>query len=218
MKILVERRKKEVLRSNIGHLVGQDPGSNPFMTYYSPTRMICGSFGTQHDLDKFHLLQQKADKLASRRKKAVYREKRKLRLRQLKVTRKITNLGLDCTRKIVNYMCDNYQYIHASTYKISQMQIKRNSILNARTRRDQSAWQHYSYKSLLSDKMEYINGLIVDFKGEEYTTKQCDSCGHIQNVDGKLFRCVSCSYTVNRDVHGARGHVLKNCTDRYVWI
>ncbi|KAI8823371.1 uncharacterized protein EV422DRAFT_576950 [Fimicolochytrium jonesii] len=35
-----------------GHLAALDPGSNPFVNYYSPTRMQAGSFGTADDLNR----------------------------------------------------------------------------------------------------------------------------------------------------------------------
>ena len=55
--------KAELPQSSRNHLVSQDPGSNPFMTYYSPTRMECGTFGLQQDLDRFHHLKAKIDLL-----------------------------------------------------------------------------------------------------------------------------------------------------------
>ena len=221
MKIPVYLRKLEIPEENRGHLVSQDPGSNPFMTYYSPTRMICGSFGIQKDLDRLHELERRSDYIKSKRNVTTRKEKKKFRKSHLRLTRKITNLGLECARKVINYMINNYQYIHASIYEVSKMLQKKpkgKNRVNSTTRRDQSAWQHYSYKRLLSEKMELIKGLVVEFSDEAYTTKQCDSCGCIQNVNGKLFKCVKCCYTVNRDVHGARGHALKNCVGKYKWL
>src|SRR5687768_13866643 len=48
-----------------GHLVSLGPGSNPFMTYYSPTRIVARIFATVKDVSKFRNLQSNLDRLNS---------------------------------------------------------------------------------------------------------------------------------------------------------
>ncbi|KAI9101124.1 hypothetical protein DFS34DRAFT_676551 [Phlyctochytrium arcticum] len=59
-------RKQQVQPKAEGQLVSLDPGSNSFITYYLPTRMTTGSFGTSIDLQKtFRPKQDRLDQINS---------------------------------------------------------------------------------------------------------------------------------------------------------
>ncbi|KAI9101014.1 hypothetical protein DFS34DRAFT_591932 [Phlyctochytrium arcticum] len=59
-------QKKEVSPQAQGHSVALDPGSNPYVTYYSPIAMVVGSFGTNVDLRKtFRPYQDQLDRITS---------------------------------------------------------------------------------------------------------------------------------------------------------
>ncbi len=231
-------KKQSVPARNIGHLVAQDPGSNPYMTYYSPTRMVTGSFGTTADvLSIFRTAQNKYDKLSSTLDKnnadadwLPVDKRRKLRLRRLRIQEKVRNRVQECINKITKYFTDNYQFIHGSIFEVARMVERRpDKLVNGvtvkgkrkvarRTCRDMLTWQHGPLKQAMKGKAELIEGLVVELRGEAYTTMTCGFCGQLNNVgSAKVYKCKRCRYQVHRDVGGARGHALKNCVGKYEW-
>ena len=217
--------KTAVKASNIGHLVAQDPGANPFMNYYSPTRLIAGSFGLKTDLARIHQKQSTYDRLTSRLNAGnahylQHGKRTKLLRRRLLLKEKVRNLSRECVNKTVLYFTSNYQYIHGSIFPVADM-VERNpgARIQSCTRRDLLTWRHGPYKTALKNKEEGILGLVVGLHDEAYTTKTCGRCGNRYNVGGsKLYHCPNCGYTVHRDVNGARNQALKNCVGRYQWV
>lgn len=220
-----------------GHLVSLDPGSNPFMTYYSPTRQSTGSFGTLPDVERFRGMQRAVDKLNSITDRnngtaawITERKRSSLRIRGIRIREKARNLAKDATAKVTDFLTSNFQYIHASPFELSRMCLRlddtimnstpRKRLIRKQTVRDLQGWLHYPFKETLKHKMEKIVGLVVEFASEAHTTKTCDSCGaEKENVGGaKKFTCDSCGHSVHRDVHGARNHALRNCVGRYLLI
>lgn len=220
-----------------GHLVATDPGSNPFMTYYSPTRGVAGSIGTETNVKRFREQQSKIDKLRSHidtlkdylvsnwdRPKAKKMEKLKKKAKNLH--RKCRDLAKDALQKTVNKLTSEYQYVHTSPFKVQSMVLKKtvkSNGLEARrkirkqTVRDIHGWLHYPFKQALLHKQNLVKGLKVEIISEYLTTKICDSCGAPNEKVGgnKHFKCDDCGHDVNRDVHGARNHCLRNCVERY---
>jgi len=226
---------KKPLNDNAkGHLVSLDPGSNPFMTYYSPTRQETGSFGTLPDVEKFRHMQKAVDSLNSVTDKnngtapwLPDKKRASLRMKGLRIREKANNLAKDAIAKITNFLAANFQFIHASHFEVSRMSLRvddtaanmapRRRLIRKQTVRDLQGWLHYPFKETLKHKMERVDGLVVEFASEAHTTKTCDSCGvEKENVGGaKKFTCDSCGHSVHRDVHGARNHALRNCVGRY---
>ncbi|KAI8593492.1 hypothetical protein BDZ88DRAFT_448459 [Geranomyces variabilis] len=170
-----------------GHLVSLDPGSNPFMTYYSPTYMETGSFGIQEDLNTLNLLQDKIDKvssaLATPTSLSKYR-RRRLRRRKLLCHERIKNRVRECSNKVTLFLTRRYQYIHASTFATEEMvprvQNAKRRKINNQTARDLLAWCHAPFKRALAMKVEEVRGLVVEFGTEEYTTMTCNHCECIE--------------------------------------
>ncbi len=231
-------KKQSVPARNVGHLVAQDPGSNPYMTYYSPTRMVTGSFGTTIDvLSIFRTAQDKCDKLSSlldpQNASADWLpvdKRRKLRLRRLRMQEKVRNRVQESINKITKYFTDNYQFIHGSIFEVARMverrpdkvvkgvTVKGKRKVARRTCRDMLTWRHGPLKQAMKSKAELIDGLVVELGGEAYTTMSCGFCGQLNNVgSAKVYKCKRCQYQVHRDVGGARNHALKNCVGKYEW-
>jgi transposase len=217
-----------------GHLVSLDPGSNPYMTYYSPTRMETGSFGTQKDVNEFRYLQKKIDRINSimepQNGNADYmllRIRRRLRLKTFAIYERSHNLAKDAIDKTINFLTTRFQYVHASEFDLARMvlretpgdEIRPPTRRNLRKQavRDLYGWLHYPFKVLLKKKMEVIENLVVELHSEAHTTCACDACGHPNYTVGgnKTFCCLRCPHVAHRDVHAARGHSLRNCVARY---
>ncbi len=238
MHIPIYKPIKPILKESEGHLVSLDPGSNPFMTYYSPTKHIVGSFGTLPDVERFRRMQKAVDRINSVTDKnngsAAWinsKKRKRMRMKGLRIRERANNLAKDAVAKVTNFLSTNFQYIHASPFELSRMCLRlddTNSTLNQppkrrrirkQTVRDLHGWLHYPFKETLKHKTTLLKGLVVEFHSEAHTTKTCDSCGDLNDVGAKkLFVCKSCNHTLHRDVHGARNHALRNCVGRYTLI
>ena len=163
-------------------------------------------------------------------------DKRKIRKKQRKIdklvrrgkmiNRKCHNLAMDTIHKIVNKVSEEYQYVHTSPFNVQNMVKKKNldssgherkRKIRRQTVRDIHGWLHYQFKQVLKHKENVTTGMKVEILSEYLTTKSCDNCGTIrENLGGnKIFKCYQCNHEVNRDVHGARNHALRNCVGRY---
>lgn len=235
------KSKKAQVSYAKSHLVAFDPGSNPFMTYYSPTRQVTGSYGTEKDVMIFRKHQGEIDKIKSvisTLKKELSKFDRK-KMRKIKrlirkgkyINRKAHNLAMDAIHKIVNKVSMEYQYVHTSPFNTKNM-MKKNQVsstgekrkrrIRKQTVRDLQGWLHYRFKQVLLHKEAMTTGMKVEILSEYLTTKSCDKCGELkENIGGnKIFKCsnIQCGHIVNRDVHGARNHALRNCVGRYTLI
>lgn len=70
---------------------------------------------------------------------------------------------------------------------------------------------HYTFSELLQSKCEEyrVEYARVD---ESYTSKTCGGCSALNETLGasKVFICSKCSFTIDRDVNGARNIMIKN--------
>lgn len=226
----------DIEESMKGHLVATDPGSNPFMTYYSPTKGKTGSYGTETNVQRFRKQQKQIDKIRSNvdlLKNELKTSKNRVKMRKLKkllrkgrnIHRKSRDLAKDAIQKVVNKLTSEYQYIHIPPFQVQSMVKKTkevNGVLKKRriakqTVRDIYGWLHYPFRKTLLHKQSHIRGLKVEILSEYLTTKSCDNCGELnENIGGmKHFTCEFCTHNVNRDVHGARNNCLRNCVERY---
>ena len=217
--------KTTVAPSNIGHLIAQDPGANPFMNYYSPTRCVTGSFGLDIDLHRIHRKQHTYDRLSSR----LYADngdyipssaRKKLLRRRLLLQEKVRNLSRECVNKTVLFFVNNHQYIHGSVFPVGDMVERQpGAPIRGRTRRDLLMWRHGPFKTALKNKEEQITAWVVRLDDEAYTPQTCGRCGNRYKVGGsKLYNCKACGYVVHRDINGARNQALKNCVGSYTWV
>jgi len=211
------------------------------MTYYSPTRKVTGSFGTEKDLSKFRNHQKTIDRIKSvisivQKEITGFDGERMRKIKRLirkgkHINRKCHNLAMDAIHKIVNKVSKEYQYVHTSPFNVQSMVKKqqetssgevRKRKIRRQTVRDIHGWLHYQFKQKLIQKESITTGMKVEILSEYLTTKSCDNCGELrENLGGeKVFNCLNfnCNHTVNRDVHGARNHVLRNCVGRYTLV
>ncbi|MCT7995118.1 transposase [Laspinema olomoucense] len=71
-------------------------------------------------------------------------------------------------------------------------------------------WAHYRFKLTLRHQAEITGTTVVDVT-EEYTSKTCTHCGHVDSKLGgsKMFRCPECGFTLSRDWNGDAWNLSK---------
>jgi putative transposase len=94
------------------------------------------------------------------------------------------------------------------------MVAKQERKIKSKTARAMLTWAHYRFKMTLKHQAE-ITGTTVLNVTEEFTSKTCTRCGHVQTRLGgsKVFHCPSCGLTLSRDWNGAFGIFLKALRD-----
>jgi putative transposase len=79
--------------------------------------------------------------------------------------------------------------------------------------RDMQALSHYKFKLRLKHLANVHNKCVIDCS-EKYTSVTCTNCGNLhQNLNAnKIYNCVKCQKTFDRDINAARNILIKNIT------
>jgi transposase len=94
-------------------------------------------------------------------------------------------------------------------FNTQRMTNRATRVFQNETARAMYTWSHYKYSQRMWSKAQVTADKNMVFSREPGTTRTCDACGHFQVVGAaKVFRCQSCRYEADRDVHGARGNLL----------
>ena len=81
--------------------------------------------------------------------------------------------------------------------------------IRSKTARSMLSWAHYRFRTRLEHKA-LACGKEVATVTEEYTSKTCGRCGHVNaKFSSKTFKCAACGVTMDRDANGARNIFLK---------
>jgi putative transposase len=183
-----------------------DPGERSFQTFYSPDG-ICGKIGGEEFNQKLNILDKKLDLLHGLSAKAASKRKRNIKKRMAKIRLTIRNLVQDLHWQTAAFLCDNFQNIFLPRFEVSKM--VKGSPLGSGVSRKLLQLSHgdFKQKMIYYAKTKHRNLYIV---GEEYSTKTCGSCGHIQVMEAKkTFDCEHCKARIDRDYNGARNICLK---------
>ena len=75
-------------------------------------------------------------------------------------------------------------------------------------------WSHFLFWQRLKSKAEEVRCQIYEVS-EHYTSKTCGHCGqvHWKLGSNKTFKCLDCSFELDRDYNGARNIFLMNVED-----
>ena len=94
------------------------------------------------------------------------------------------------------------------------MVTRRGRKISRKTVRQLLSWSHYAFRQRLITKAATLGRNII-VNGEEYTTKTCCKCGHINDKVGKkkTFKCPGCNFNIGRDVNGINA-LIKYLTER----
>ena len=181
--------------------VSLDPGVRTFISYFSPE--VSGKLG-EGDFNRIYRLCRHVDRLISKRTKAKCKAKRNIRKAIDRIKWKIQDLVSELHHKIAYFLVTRFETIYLPTFETSQMATK----LTSKTARNMLTFRHYEFKQFLKFKAKEYSATVIDCC-EAYTSKTCSFCGKIHNMGSKKILKCSCGITVDRDLNGARGILLR---------
>lgn len=200
------REKKTPIFENTNYKsVFLDPGVRTFQTLYSPDG-LCGKIKAPHKLEQ---LAKKHDLLWSISDQKI-KSKKNLRLRCAIIRNKIKNIIENLHWSTCHFLCNHFQTIFLPEFKVSDM--VKDSPLGHKITRRLLQLSHGKFRERLKYYAitKHRNLYIIT---EEYTTKTCGHCGHLQDMEGKkVYDCSSCGTMIDRDYNGARNICLKMMT------
>lgn len=202
--------------------VAIDPGVRNFCSFYSPGG-VEGFLGKDFDKDILKI-GKKIDNIISLKNKKIpktenqgeekyersYRTRRHLNFRYIKLREKLKNKVSDLHKKIMNFLCINFETIIIPKFDVSKkIKIGKRKISNEVVRRMLSL-RHGEFLEKLKSYCKRIKTNLV-IVSEEYTSKTCGSCGNIKEdlEDAKTYNCKKCNYKGDRDLNGARNILIK---------
>jgi putative transposase len=190
------------------NIIALDPGVRTFLEWYDGESY--GDIGGNFTVNRLHKaldkINEKISKLSSRKRIT------RLRAAAAKINKKITNKVKDLHYKAAKFLSD-YKTVILPTFKVSKLAAG----LPAKVNRKLYALSHFSFKLRLVNKTsEYRNKIIIC--NEAYTSKTCTKCGVINEKLGssKVFQCISCHISRDRDYNGARNIFLRVLTQETV--
>jgi putative transposase len=174
-------------------IVSLDPGARTFLTAYDTENAY--KIG-QGDFSRIYRMLLGLDQLLSKSKtnKRIYRRAIDNSLFRLH------NLIDELHKQTASFLVKRYEEIVIPDFSATQMVNK----LRSKTCRNLLSFAHSKFRNFLALKCEeYSTKLTV--VSEEYTSKTCGNCGHVQEIGSKsTWECKECSHTMDRDINGAR--------------
>ncbi len=189
-------------------VIALDPGSRTFVTGYDGEVVL--EVGKK-DIGRINRLCTHLDQLISQISKSQSKRQRyKQRIAANRIREKIKNLVKDLHNKVSSFLVNNYKVIFLPTFETSQMVVKQQRKIRAKTARNMLTWSHFRFAQHLT-QMAARNNCIVVRCNESYTSKTCPECGTIHEKLGssKLFKCPYCGYKAPRDANGARNIMIR---------
>jgi putative transposase len=190
-------------------IVAIDPGIRSFITFYSGD--ACGKIG-ENDFKRIYRLCVALDKLISKRDKSRnHRQRRALRKTTQRIRWRIRDLVKELHNKVALWLCKNFDVILLPTFEVNNMVEKQNRKISNKTVRNMLNYSHYKFKVYLKNKAELFGVKVLDVN-EAYSSKTASWTGEIKNIGGAK-HITSGSITVDRDINGARGIMLRALRD-----
>ena len=187
-----------------------DPGEYQILTGFDPDGYVI-TFGKQ-DIGHIARLQYYYRKLQSKITKVKDSKKRKrMKIALLRINERIYNLVDDMHKKITNFLVKSYNNIHIpklNFHNFKKMTKKHKTMF--------ASLRHCSLIDRIINKTREYPKTKVFIETEEYTSKTCTGCGHIDiNLGNKKeYKCSICDLNISRDTNGARNIMLK-CLYKY---
>ena len=192
-------------------VIAGDMGVRKLITTYT-------SDGASHTLGEragdrlLRLLDVRAKIQSILKKKALGRKaKRVLQKSDERYARKHVHLRDELHRKLTNWLTSNYSMIVLPKLNVKRLTSKEGTLCK-KTKRTLLALGTSRFYERLAAKCATKQVLLIN--GEEsYTSIGCDNCGYLNRQLGssEIFCCSACGHRADRDVHSARGIMLKNC-------
>lgn len=174
-------------------MVALDPGARTFLTAYDSKSILKIGDG---DFARIYRMLIGLDKLISKSSKKKTKYKRAIRCALFRIKSLIDELH----KQTAAFLVKRYEHIVIPNFSSTDMVTK----LRSKTCRNLLSFAHSKFREFLKLKCEeYSTKLTI--KSEEYTSKTCGNCGHVQEIGSKKsWTCKNCSCTVDRDANGAR--------------
>jgi len=195
---------------NQGRVVALDPGVRTFQTFYS--EFLAGHIGYD-DFGRIQRLCFYLDDLISRTSKEKSKTKRRMKIAQARMRKKIKNLIKEIHFKTARFLVNTFDVILLPTFETSQMVGKKNRKrkLRSKTVRAMLTWSHYQFKVRLKNKALEFGKNVIDVC-EAYTSKTVSWTGELKKVGGS--RVIKAGdIKMDRDLNGARGIFLRSLVD-----
>ena len=209
--LTVPREEPRTITENQGRVVALDPGIRTFMTFFSESSF--GELGKGANL-KIQRLCFRLDKLISRISQAKCRQKKRMRLAANRIRGKIKNLVDELHKKTARFLVDNFDIILLPTFETSQMALRAQRRIKAKSVRQMLTLSHYKFKTFLKHKAFEMGKVVIDVN-EAYTSKTVSWTGEIvPNLGGaKIIKSKLTGEKMPRDWNGARGIFLRALVD-----
>lgn len=206
----------EVQKSKGAGIVALDPGVRTFQTCFDPSGLIA-EWGAG-DKARLGRLCHAYDDLQGRWSQKEVRHSKRNRMKKagLRIQFKIKNLVDDLHKKMVKWLCANYQLILLPSFGTKGMVRRLSRKITGKTARAMLTWAHYRFRQRLLFKSQEYPWCKVIICNEAYTSITCGHCGKLNRELGKkkIFECPSCCWILDRDVNGARNILLKYLTEQ----
>jgi putative transposase len=210
---LVDRPKPVSTAGN--QVLSIDPGVRTFITGFDGSQILEIGKG---DIGRIYRLCSHLDNLMSKvgnLKGAAFKRLRfKLRKASAKIRIKIKCLVSELHKKSADYIATTYKTIFLPKFETSQMVVKAKRKIRKKTARAMMTLSHYQFSQTLKHQATKYGSSVVSVT-EEYTSKTCSKCGHINQKLGsnKKYVCPSCGHSISRDANGAINIMLKALGD-----
>ena len=189
--------------------VALDPGVRTFQTIYSPDG-ISAKLGDGYNKVLYNKMTNidycnslLDDKKLSKRKL------KRIRKRINKKWTKMKNIVDELHKTTANYLVNNFHNIIVPETNISDMVKKFDRNIGKSTVRSLLQLAHYKFRERLVQLADR-KSVNITLTSEAYTSKTCGQCGYIdQSLGSKKTYLCSCSYTCDRDLHGARNIYIR---------
>ena len=176
-----------------------DCGVRTFQTVFSKELIL--KVG-EHDFQRIFRYCYALDKLISRKKKE---RSNKFNKAMQRIRWKVRDLIDEIHNKLALTLCRLFDVVYIPSFETHDMVSK----LHHKTSRAMLGWAHYRFKMKLKAKAEEYSCKVIDCT-EEYTSKTCGNCGHINTIGGKeSWTCKHCGCAHDRDINGARNILFK---------
>ncbi len=185
-------------------IIGIDPGLRTFMTCLSENEVIevCNVKNTR--LDKLIENKIKLENLKGSEKN------KKIRIKQKKINKRIKGLVDELHWKTIKFLTDNYKNILIGDLSAKGIVRNDTSVLKKYNKQLAHSLAFSKFRERLNFKcsIKNCNYIIVN---EYYTSKTCSICSNVNEDLGssKIYNCIKCKSTLDRDVNGCRNIIIK---------
>lgn len=209
--LAIPREEPRNVSDNQGRVVALDPGIRTFMTFLSETNF--GELGRAANL-RIQRLCFRLDKLISKISNAKCRHKKRMRLAANRIRGRIKNLVDELHKKVARFLVDNFDIILLPTFETSQMSLKAQRRIRAKSVRQMLTLSHYKFKQFIKHKAFETGKVVLDVN-EAYTSKTVSWTGEIVPKLGgaKIIKSKLTGQKMPRDWNGARGIFLRALVD-----